>query len=40
MYRGMHTVGYGFREEAPVFLLVFAAPALVALLCWWRFAQR
>jgi hypothetical protein len=39
MYLGMRTAGYGFRGEAPVFLLVFAVPALVALLCWWRFAQ-
>jgi hypothetical protein len=40
MYLGVRTAGYGFREEAPIFLLVFAVPALVALLCWWRFAQR
>jgi hypothetical protein len=40
MYLGMRSAGYGFSEEAPVFLLVFAIPALAALLCWWRFAQR
>jgi hypothetical protein len=40
MYLGVHTAGYGFREEAPIFLLVFAIPALAALLCWRRFAPR
>jgi hypothetical protein len=24
------------REEMPIFLLVFAIPAVVALLAWWR----
>ena len=40
MYLGMRTAGYGFRDEAPIFVLVFAVPALVAILCWRRFAHR
>jgi len=40
MYLGMRTAGYAFQQEAPIFLLVFAVPALVALLCWARLAQR
>jgi hypothetical protein len=40
MYLGMRTAGYSFREELPVFLLVFAVPALASLGCWWRFSQR
>ncbi len=28
--------GYSVEEEAPVFLMVFAVPALVALFLWWR----
>jgi hypothetical protein len=27
-------------EELPTFLLVFAVPAVAALLYWWRFTQR
>ncbi len=40
MYIGVRTAGYAVREEAPVFLLVFAIPALIAICCWWRFSQR
>jgi hypothetical protein len=40
LYLGMRTAGYGFREEFPIFLVVFAVPATVALLCRWRFTQR
>jgi hypothetical protein len=40
MYVGVRAGGYGFREEFPIFLLVFAVPALAALLAWWRLTQR
>ena len=40
MYLGVRMAGYALREEAPILLLVFTVPALVALWCWWRFAQR
>ncbi len=33
---GVRKAGYTVAEEAPVFLLVFAIPALVALLLRWR----
>jgi len=36
MYVGVKSAGYAVSEEAPVFLLVFALPALVALAVWWK----
>ena len=36
LYRGVRGGGYSLAEETPIFLLVFALPALVALLLWWR----
>jgi hypothetical protein len=33
---GVRKAGYTVAEEAPVFLLVFGVPALVALLLRWR----
>lgn len=36
MYVGVKSGGYAVSEEAPVFLIVFALPALVALLVWWK----
>ena len=30
--------GYSVAEELPIFLLIFAAPAAVALFIWWKFA--
>jgi hypothetical protein len=37
MYIGVKNAGYSMSDELPVFLLVFAVPALVALLVWWKF---
>jgi hypothetical protein len=37
MYIGVKNAGYSVSDELPVFLLVFAVPALVALLLWWKF---
>jgi hypothetical protein len=34
---GVKKAGYSLAEEAPIFLFVFAIPALFALLVWWRF---
>jgi hypothetical protein len=34
---GVKRAGYSIAEEAPIFLVVFAIPALVALFAWWRF---
>jgi hypothetical protein len=36
MYVGVKSAGYAVSEEAPVFLIVFALPALVALVAWWK----
>jgi hypothetical protein len=33
---GVRKAGYPVAEEAPVFLVVFAVPALVALFLLWR----
>jgi hypothetical protein len=37
MYVGVTRAGYSFMEELPIFLLIFGAPAVVALLLRWRF---
>jgi hypothetical protein len=36
MYVGVKRAGYSVADEAPIFLLVFAIPAAVALFVWWR----
>lgn len=36
LYLGVRTAGYTVREELPIFLLVFAIPAVAALLAWWK----
>jgi hypothetical protein len=36
MWVGVAKAGYAVAEEAPIFLVVFAVPAVVALLVlWW-----
>lgn len=34
LYLGVKTAGYSISEELPVFLVVFAVPALIALIIW------
>jgi len=36
MWFGVRRAGYSVAEEAPMFLVVFAVPAAVALLAWWK----
>jgi hypothetical protein len=36
-YIGVRHAVYSVSDELPVFVLVFAVPALVALLVWWKF---
>ena len=36
MYLGVKSAGYTVRDEAPVFVIVFALPALVAAFAWWK----
>jgi hypothetical protein len=33
---GVSKAGYSVRDEAPVALLVFGAPAILAALVWWK----
>jgi hypothetical protein len=36
MWFGVSRAGYSVADEAPIFLIVFAVPAAVAVLLWWR----
>ena len=36
---GVIKAGYSVAEELPIFLLVFAVPAVVAGLVWWKFGR-
>ena len=38
MWVGVSKAGYSIQDEAPVALLVFAVPAIVAIVIWWRFS--
>ena len=37
LWVGVSQAGYSVRDELPIFLLIFAAPALVAVVARWRF---
>jgi hypothetical protein len=37
LWFGVAKAGYSLRDEAPIFLLVFAIPSAIALLAWWKF---
>jgi hypothetical protein len=39
MWMGVATAGYSVAEEAPIFVLIFAVPAAVALLAWWHYSR-
>ncbi|WP_218511298.1 hypothetical protein [Variovorax sp. dw_308] len=36
MWVGVSTAGYSWGEELPIFLGIFAVPAIVAGLLWWK----
>jgi hypothetical protein len=36
MYIGVKQAGYSVADEAPIFLVVFAVPAVIALGLWWK----
>ena len=38
MWIGVSRAGYSVAEELPIFLAVFAIPAVVALFVWWKFS--
>ncbi len=37
MWIGVSQAGYSFREELPIFLLIFLLPAAVAVFVKWKF---
>ena len=39
MWMGVSKAGYSVAEEAPIFALIFAVPAAVALLVWWHYSR-
>jgi len=39
MWVGVSRAGYTVTEEFPIFLLIFAVPAVIAALLYWRFAR-
>ncbi|MEJ0035922.1 MAG: hypothetical protein WDO68_07550 [Gammaproteobacteria bacterium] len=40
MWFGVKRAGYTAAEEFPIFLVVFAVPAVLALLAWWWLSRR
>jgi hypothetical protein len=36
LWYGVSKAGYSVADESPIFLLIFAVPAAVALLLWWK----
>lgn len=36
LWVGVSRAGYSVADEAPIALVVFAVPAAIALLAWWR----
>jgi hypothetical protein len=35
LWIGVSNAGYSVKEEAPIFLLVFAVPTVAAVVLWW-----
>ena len=40
LWFGVAKAGYSVRDEAPIFLLIFAIPSALALLLWWKLPLR
>ena len=38
MWMGVARAGYSVAEEFPIFLAIFAAPAVAAAFVWWKFS--
>jgi hypothetical protein len=38
MWLGVSRAGYSVGEELPIFLVIFAIPAIAAGFIWWRFS--
>lgn len=39
LWIGVAKAGYTVAEEAPIFALIFGAPAAVALFVWWHYSR-
>jgi hypothetical protein len=39
MWVGVTRAGYSIAAEAPIFVMIFAVPAAVALAVWWKFSH-
>ena len=39
LYIGVTQAGYTVAEEAPIFAVIFAIPAAVAAILWWRLSR-
>jgi hypothetical protein len=39
MWFGVSRAGYSVADETPIFLVIFAVPAVVALALWWKFSS-
>ncbi|HSE68696.1 MAG TPA: hypothetical protein VLB12_17015 [Gemmatimonadales bacterium] len=39
MWLGVTKAGYSVADEAPIFVVVFALPAVIALFVWWRISR-
>jgi hypothetical protein len=40
MWVGVNRAGYSLKDEAPIALLVFLVPALIAIVVWWRWPSH
>jgi len=38
LWIGVKSAGYSLSEEAPIFGIIFAIPAALALFLWWKFS--
>lgn len=38
MWLGVSRAGYSIAEELPIFLAIFALPAVAAVFIWWKFS--
>jgi hypothetical protein len=39
LWVGVKQAGYSFADEAPIFAIVFAIPAAVGFLVWWKLTR-
>lgn len=39
LWMGVSGAGYSLAEELPIFLLIYAIPAVFAALVWWKLAK-